>query len=103
MQSDVICNKCQNISRTIDPLRDIPLDIPASAPATHASDVHHQPSHKKPYSIHLHDCLRKFTRKEELGNLSKIHCKYVLYVLRKPINITGFSGNVAKIKKARNN
>ena len=79
MQSDVICNKCQNISRTIDPLRDIPLDIPASAPATHASDVHHQPSHKKPYSIHLHDCLRKFTRKEELGNLSKIHCKYVLY------------------------
>ena len=72
MQSDVICNKCENISRTIDPLRDIPLDIPASAP-THASDHHH----KKPYSIHLHDCLKKFTRKEELGNLSKIHCKYV--------------------------
>ena len=74
MQSDVICNKCENISRTIDPLRDIPLDIPASAPS-HASD--HPPSHKKPYSIHLHDCLKKFTRKEELGNLSKIHCKYV--------------------------
>ena len=74
MQSDVICNKCENISRTIDPLRDIPLDIPASAPS-HASD--HPPSNKKPYSIHLHDCLKKFTRKEELGNLSKIHCKYV--------------------------
>jgi len=73
MQSDVICNKCGNISRTIDPLRDIPLDIPASAP-THASD-HPSSHHKKPYSIHLHDCLNKFTRKEELGNLSKIHCK----------------------------
>ena len=60
MQSNVVCNQCGNISQTIDPLRDISLDIPQVAPGGVAS---------------LMDCLSKFTKKEQLGNASKINCK----------------------------
>lgn len=57
MQSNVVCNQCGNISQTIDPLRDISLDIPQVPSAS------------------LMDCLSKFTKKEQLGNASKINCK----------------------------
>jgi ubiquitin carboxyl-terminal hydrolase 22/27/51 len=73
MQSDVVCNKCGNISRTIDPLRDISLDIPAyevavgQPPAPKKAKIHRK--------VNLKDCLQKFTRKEQLGNHSKINCR----------------------------
>ena len=72
MQSDVVCNKCGNVSRTIDPLRDISLDIPNDHQRSH----HSQPKRQKTESkkTNLMDCLRKFTRKEQLGNHSKINC-----------------------------
>lgn len=58
MQSDVVCNQCGNVSQTIDPLRDISLDIPQVSAGTS-----------------LTDCLSKFTKKEQLGYASKINCK----------------------------
>jgi len=70
MQSDVVCNKCGNVSRTIDPLRDISLDIPNDH-RPHPSQPKRQKTESK---TNLMDCLRKFTRKEQLGNHSKINC-----------------------------
>ena len=75
MQSDVVCNKCGNISRTIDPLRDISLDIPGYDLAVGQAPPSKRVKTDK--KVNLMDCLRKFTRKEQLGNHSKINCRFV--------------------------
>jgi ubiquitin carboxyl-terminal hydrolase 22/27/51 len=73
LQSDVICQTCDGISTTIDPFRDISLDL-----ATHHR-APPKPFHGKsmPYNFsvpsNLLECLEKFTRQENLGE-EKIYC-----------------------------
>merc|ERR1712113_450586 len=72
MQSDVVCNKCGNVSRTIEKLRDISLDIPSPQPAGSKKS---KTQFLKKDLVHISDCLKKFTKKEQLGITAKIHCK----------------------------
>lgn len=53
LQSDVICQSCNNVSTTIDPFWDISLDLGPKS---------------------LLDCLERFTRQEHLGSTAKIKC-----------------------------
>lgn len=53
LQSDVICQSCNNVSTTIDPFWDISLDLGPKS---------------------LLDCLERFTRQEHLGSGAKIKC-----------------------------
>lgn len=53
LQSDVICQACNNVSTTIDPFWDISLDLGPKS---------------------LLDCLERFTRQEYLGSTAKIKC-----------------------------
>lgn len=53
LQSDVICQACNNVSTTIDPFWDISLDLGPKS---------------------LLDCLERFTRQEYLGSAAKIKC-----------------------------
>lgn len=53
LQSDVICQACNNISTTIDPFWDISLDLGPKS---------------------LLECLERFTRQEHLGSAAKIKC-----------------------------
>lgn len=53
LQSDVICQACNNISTTIDPFWDISLDLGPKS---------------------LLECLERFTRQEHLGSTAKIKC-----------------------------
>lgn len=53
LQSDVICQTCNNVSTTIDPFWDISLDLGPKS---------------------LLDCLERFTRQEHLGSTAKIKC-----------------------------
>lgn len=53
LQSDVICQACNNVSTTIDPIWDISLDLGPKS---------------------LLDCLERFTRQEHLGSSAKIKC-----------------------------
>lgn len=53
LQSDVICQACNNVSTTIDPFWDISLDLGPKS---------------------LLDCLERFTRQEHLGSTAKIKC-----------------------------
>ena len=53
LQSDVICQACNNVSTTIDPFWDISLDLGPKS---------------------LLDCLERFTRQEHLGSAAKIKC-----------------------------
>lgn len=53
LQSDVICQACNNVSTTIDPFWDISLDLGPKS---------------------LLDCLERFTRREHLGSSAKIKC-----------------------------
>ncbi|XP_065899695.1 ubiquitin carboxyl-terminal hydrolase 22-like isoform X2 [Dysidea avara] len=62
LQSDVTCHSCGNVSTTIDPFRDISLDL---APRGKMGDM-------KPET--LHECLNRFTCVESLGSESKINC-----------------------------
>lgn len=61
LQSDVVCQKCQGVSTTIDPFWDISLDLGEA-----------QPGGGPPKS--LIDCLERFTRAEHLGSNVKIKC-----------------------------
>ncbi|KAK6644576.1 hypothetical protein RUM43_000843 [Polyplax serrata] len=62
LQSDVVCQSCNNVSTTIDPFWDISLDLGQSAGL----------SGSEPKS--LVDCLERFTRAEHLGSTAKIKC-----------------------------
>lgn len=53
LQSDVICQACNNVSTTIDPFWDISLDMGPKS---------------------LLECLERFTRQEHLGSGAKIKC-----------------------------
>lgn len=53
LQSDVVCQACNNVSTTIDPFWDISLDLGPKS---------------------LADCLERFTRQEHLGSGAKIKC-----------------------------
>lgn len=53
LQSDVICQSCNNVSTTIDPFWDISLDLGPKS---------------------LLECLERFTRREHLGSAAKIKC-----------------------------
>lgn len=53
LQSDVMCQACNNISTTIDPYWDISLDLGPKS---------------------LLECLERFTRQEHLGSTAKIKC-----------------------------
>lgn len=55
LQSDVVCQACNNVSTTIDPFWDISLDL-------------------GPNKASLLDCLERFTRREYLGSSAKIKC-----------------------------
>ncbi|XP_066901850.1 ubiquitin carboxyl-terminal hydrolase 22 [Halyomorpha halys] len=57
LQSDVVCQKCLNVSTKIDPLWEISLDIP-----------------EPPSEGGLLECLYHFTRPEPLGSNGKINC-----------------------------
>ncbi|EFA08994.2 Ubiquitin carboxyl-terminal hydrolase nonstop-like Protein [Tribolium castaneum] len=61
LQSDVVCQKCNGVSTTIDPISDFSLDL---GPVTVGG--------RPPTS--LVDCLERFTRAEHLGENSKIMC-----------------------------
>ncbi|CAH0564207.1 unnamed protein product [Brassicogethes aeneus] len=61
LQSDVVCQKCQGVSTTIDPISDFSLDLgPVSIGCRPPSS--------------LVDCLERFTRAENLGSNAKILC-----------------------------
>ncbi|XP_068914440.1 ubiquitin carboxyl-terminal hydrolase nonstop [Tenebrio molitor] len=61
LQSDVVCQKCNGVSTTIDPIWDFSLDL---GPVTLGG--------RPPSS--LVDCLERFTRAEHLGENAKIMC-----------------------------
>lgn len=61
LQSDVVCQKCQGVSTTIDPITVISLDLACS-----------QIGAAPPPS--LGDCLERYTRAEHLGSTAKILC-----------------------------
>lgn len=64
LQSDVVCQSCQNVSTTIDPFWDISLDLPTFSGKNNVQTA----------PISLHDCLRRFTKPEHLGSSAKIKC-----------------------------
>lgn len=84
LQSDVICNRCGNVSTSVDPFSDISLDIETRSctSSNHGSTTntnHHSSSsdrdHNDPLkSYTLLQCLNEFTKKEELGPACKIDC-----------------------------
>ncbi|KAF2882043.1 hypothetical protein ILUMI_24143 [Ignelater luminosus] len=62
LQSDVVCQKCNGVSTTIDPMWDYSLDlIPSVTDGSLPSS--------------LEDCLERFTGAEILGSNSKIFCE----------------------------
>lgn len=61
LQSDVVCQKCNGVSTTIDPMWDFSLDL---SPVTDGS-----------LPTSLEDCLERFTGAEVLGSNSKIFCE----------------------------
>ncbi|GJQ81712.1 hypothetical protein Trydic_g9153 [Trypoxylus dichotomus] len=61
LQSDVVCQNCNGVSTTIDPIWDFSLDL---GPVTFGG--------RPPSS--LIDCLERFTRAEDLGLDAKIMC-----------------------------
>lgn len=90
LQSDVTCQTCRTVSTTVDPFRDISLDLAASmvtnrtGTPTDITDI--QGDNSSPASSNsgetllssvpttLDECLERFTRPEPLGSESKIKC-----------------------------
>jgi len=68
LQSDVICQKCNNVSTTIDPFWDISLDLGSNLYASTQLD------NKNEEPKTLVDCLERFTKPENLGSSAKIKC-----------------------------
>lgn len=91
LQSDVTCHTCRSVSTTVDPFRDISLDLAPNIPtiASRASstlvDGDASNENGSPTSTNsgelllsvpstLDECLERFTRPEALGSESKIKC-----------------------------
>ncbi|XP_034341545.1 ubiquitin carboxyl-terminal hydrolase 51 [Arvicanthis niloticus] len=72
LQSDLTCQVCHGVSTTIDPCWDISLDLPGSHTPGRASTSSRDG--QKPRVISLTDCLKWFTRPEDLGSSAKIKC-----------------------------
>ncbi|GAB1303225.1 Ubiquitin carboxyl-terminal hydrolase 51 [Apodemus speciosus] len=72
LQSDLTCQACQGVSTTIDPCWDISLDLPGTYTPGRASSTSRDG--QKPRVITLTDCLKWFTRPEDLGSSAKIKC-----------------------------
>jgi ubiquitin carboxyl-terminal hydrolase 22/27/51 len=91
LQSDVQCQTCKSVSTTVDPFRDISLDLAPSMVTNRTStpvetnDI--QSDRASPASstnsgetllsavpTTLYECLDRFTRPESLGSESKIKC-----------------------------
>ena len=63
LQSDVVCQVCHGVKTTIDPFKDISLDL---------GESHNHGYNGPPKS--LIDCLERFTHAEHLGSHAKIEC-----------------------------
>ncbi|XP_075231487.1 ubiquitin carboxyl-terminal hydrolase nonstop isoform X2 [Lycorma delicatula] len=86
LQSDVVCQSCNGVSTTVDPFRDISLDIGTSngnngnSNSNSSSGNSSQSSDSSTTSnngpVSLIDCLEQFTRPEHLGSATeqKIKC-----------------------------
>jgi len=91
LQSDVICQACKTVSTTVDPYRDISLDLAPNLVTNRTStpiDINDiQMDTGSPASSTnsgemllssvpstLDECLERFTRPENLGSESKIRC-----------------------------
>ncbi|KAL5018944.1 hypothetical protein ScPMuIL_004666 [Solemya velum] len=81
LQSDVTCQKCNNVSTTIDPIWDISLDLGPGPPcgnnnnssnSSPGSGYSNSPGNYEPTS--LIECLKRFTKPEHLGSSAKIKC-----------------------------
>ncbi|ESN98084.1 hypothetical protein HELRODRAFT_113992 [Helobdella robusta] len=71
LQSDVTCQKCNNVSTTIDPFWDISLDL---GPPEQFSGGFQNLNSKLEEPTSLTTCLKRFTRPEHLGSSAKIKC-----------------------------
>ncbi|CAH1793786.1 unnamed protein product [Owenia fusiformis] len=71
LQSDVTCQKCNNVSTTIDPFWDISLDL-GPPPNSLLLNPALYGAFEQPTS--LMSCLKRFTRPEHLGSSAKIKC-----------------------------
>jgi ubiquitin carboxyl-terminal hydrolase 22/27/51 len=74
LQSDLTCQVCHGVSTTIDPCWDISLDLPGPYTPGRASSSTSSRDGQKPRVISLTDCLKWFTRPEDLGSSAKIKC-----------------------------
>lgn len=90
LQSDVTCQVCNYVSTTLDPFRDISLDLApsmvtnrTSTPVDINADIQNSDSPASSTSgetllssvpATLDECLERFTRPENLGSESKIKC-----------------------------
>lgn len=72
LQSDVTCQRCHNVSTTIDPFWDISLDL-GPPESDHGGN-----SERFEELTSLTNCLKRFTRPEHLGSLAKIKCSRCL-------------------------
>lgn len=76
LQSDVTCQKCNNVSTTIDPFWDISLDL--GPPDQISAGGSQSLSAKLEEPTSLTTCLKRFTRPEHLGSSAKIRCSKCL-------------------------
>ena len=72
LQSDVTCQRCNNVSTTIDPFWDISLDLGPSLHAVGVAGFSNGSFVEEPTS--LVNCLKRFTHPEHLGSSAKIKC-----------------------------